>query len=63
MIEQNKTQPKAEKIIYSFSLAAKTRALKLQSWLELNQEKINSDLSPRRNYKWNQQQACWIIKN
>ncbi|MFA6007441.1 MAG: hypothetical protein WC784_02215 [Candidatus Shapirobacteria bacterium] len=53
-----------EKNSYSFSLAAKTRALKLQSWLELNREKIiDSNLSPRRNYKWNQQQSCWIIKN
>lgn len=59
MIEQNKTQPKTEKVKNSFPLAAKIRAQKLQSWLELGQEKIpDSNLSPRRNYKWNQQQSC-----
>lgn len=64
MIEQNKIQPKAEKVNYSFPIAAKIRAQKLQSWLELSREKTSdSNLSPRRNYKWNQQQSCWIIKN
>jgi len=53
-----------EKNSYTFPIAAKIRAQKLQSWLEQSQEKtFDPSSSSRRNYKWNQQQACWIIKN